>query len=155
MVLYSKPAVMPGSEAFDPELCRITGRGRNTAMILLDQMDSRPIYEQIAEKLSDLMLKGILSENTPLPSVRSLAAELSINPNTVQRAYIELERMGCIYSVKGKGSFVAAIDGLKTRRCDELKALVRADIEKARQAGVTEDELTAVVRNVYSGGIKT
>ena len=57
-------------------------------MILLDYKDRRPIYEQIVEKLSDLMVRGVLTENTPLPSVRSLAADLSINPNTVQRAYI-------------------------------------------------------------------
>ena len=76
-------------------------------MIILDYKDRRPIYEQVAEKLEELMLLGVLGENEPLPSVRSLAMELSINPNTIQRAYAELERQGYIYSIQGKGSFVA------------------------------------------------
>ena len=63
-------------------------------MIILDYKDRRPIYEQVAEKLGELMLLGVLGENEPLPSVRSLAMELSINPNTIQRAYAELERQG-------------------------------------------------------------
>lgn len=70
-------------------------------MILLDYKDSRPIYEQVAEKLQELMILGILEEDSQMPSVRSLATELSINPNTIQRAYGELERNGFIYSVQG------------------------------------------------------
>ena len=74
-------------------------------MILIDYKDRRPLYEQIVEKLSDLMVRGILEQDSQLPSVRSLATELSMNPNTIQRAYAELERQGYIYSVKG--SFVS------------------------------------------------
>lgn len=121
-------------------------------MILLDQMDRRPIYEQITEKLSELMIRGILSENSALPSVRNLAAELSINPNTVQRAYIELEREGYIYSVKGKGSFVSPMDKLKAKKLDELNLTLRTDIERARIAGVREEELIQTVRDIYSKG---
>lgn len=121
-------------------------------MILLDQMDRRPIYEQITEKLSELMIRGILSENSALPSVRNLAAELSINPNTVQRAYIELEREGYIYSVKGKGSFVSPIDKLRAKKLDELNLTLRTDIERARIAGVREEELIQTVRDIYSKG---
>ena len=76
-------------------------------MILIDYKDRRPLYEQIVEKLSDLMVRGILEQDSQLPSVRSLATELSMNPNTIQRAYAELERQGYIYSVKGRGSLVA------------------------------------------------
>lgn len=72
-------------------------------MILLDYKDSRPIYEQVVEKLQELMLLGVLEEDDQMPSVRSLAMELSINPNTIQRAYGELERQGYIYMVKGRG----------------------------------------------------
>ena len=71
-------------------------------MILLDYKDRRPIYEQVVAKLEELMLLGVMKENEPLPSVRSFAMELSINPNTIQRAYVELERQGYIYTVKGK-----------------------------------------------------
>ena len=65
-------------------------------MILLDLKDSRPIYEQVVEKMQELMMLGILEEDGQMPSVRSLAMELSINPNTIQRAYGELERRGYI-----------------------------------------------------------
>ena len=67
-------------------------------MILLDYKDRRPIYEQVVSKFEELMLLGAMKENEPLPSVRSLAMELSINPNTIQRAYVELERQGYIYT---------------------------------------------------------
>ena len=82
-----------------------TERGKDG--IVLDYRDSRPLYEQVAERLRELMFKGALPQDAQLPSVRSLATELSINPNTIQRAYTELERQGYIYSIKGKGSFVA------------------------------------------------
>ena len=73
-------------------------------MIHLDYKDSRPIYEQVADRLKELMILGVLEEDGQMPSVRSLATELSINPNTIQRAYAELERNGFIYSVKGSRS---------------------------------------------------
>jgi GntR family transcriptional regulator len=119
-------------------------------MILLDYKDRRPIYEQIVEKLSDLMVRGVLLENTPLPSVRSMAADLSINPNTVQRAYIELERQGYIYSLKGKGSFVAGMDQITRQKQADLLAAFDAVVEKASAAGIAEDALLNEVRKLYS-----
>jgi len=74
------------------------GGKENVSMILIDYKDRRPLYEQIVEKLSDLMVRGILEQDSQLPSVRSLATELSMNPNTIQRTYTELERQGYIYS---------------------------------------------------------
>ena len=88
-------------------------------MIVLDYRDRRPLYEQITERFQELMYKEILKENEKLPSVRSLAMELSINPNTIQRAYTELERQGFIYSVKGRGSFVADSKRLRAERLRE------------------------------------
>ena len=76
-------------------------------MFILDYKDRRPIYEQLTDRLKEAIAHEIWKENEQLPSVRSLAVDLSINPNTIQRAYAELERQGFIYSVKGKGSFVA------------------------------------------------
>ena len=76
-------------------------------MIHLDYRDSRPIYTQIADNFRKLILSGILQHDDKLPSVRELATELSINPNTIQRAYRELEAEGWIASVAGKGSFVS------------------------------------------------
>ena len=76
-------------------------------MILIDYSERRPIYEQVAEKIAELIIRGVLPPESQLPSVRSLAMDLSINPNTIQRAYQELERKGYTYSVPGKGSFVS------------------------------------------------
>ena len=72
-------------------------------MIFIDYNDKRPIYEQVTEKIQTLILNGVLEPDSKLPSVRSLAMELSINPNTIQRAYSELEREGFIYSVREEG----------------------------------------------------
>lgn len=104
-------------------------------MIILDYKDRRPIYEQVAEKLEELMLLGILGENEPLPSVRSLAMELSINPNTIQRAYGELERQGYIYTVKGKGSFVAENSVMKEKRKKDLLIQVSEVIDEGDPPG--------------------
>jgi GntR family transcriptional regulator len=76
-------------------------------MISLNYRDSRPIYEQIRDGLRKLIVTGAMQPDEKLPSVRALAQQLSINPNTIQRAYQALERDGWIYSVRGKGSFVA------------------------------------------------
>ena len=70
-------------------------------MDLIDYRDSRPIYEQISERYKTLILKGVLEPGEQMPSVRQLAMELSTNPNTVQKAYAELERQGFLYTVKG------------------------------------------------------
>ena len=77
-------------------------------LIQIDYQDKRPIYEQVVEKMQNLIVRGILSMDEKIPSVRSLAIELSINPNTIQKAYQELEKLGYIYTVKGRGNFVAS-----------------------------------------------
>lgn len=100
-------------------------------MILLDYKDSRPIYEQVVEKLQELMLLGILEEDSQMPSVRSLATELAINPNTIQRAYGELERGGFIYMVKGRGSFVGSIKRLREAKRGELAKRLGAMAKEA------------------------
>ena len=76
-------------------------------MISINYRDGRPIYEQIEDNLRKLMVSGVLAADEKLPSVREMAASLAINPNTIQRAYRELEAKGYIYSVPGKGSFVS------------------------------------------------
>ena len=118
-------------------------------MIILDYKDRRPIYEQVAEKLEELMLLGILGENEPLPSVRSLAMELSINPNTIQRAYGELERQGSIYTVKGKGSFVAENSVMKEKRKKDLLIQVSEVIDEAIRLGISGEEIKNMVEIQY------
>lgn len=114
-------------------------------MILIDYKDRRPIYEQVIEKFQQMILCGALEPDSPMPSVRSLAMELSLNPNTIQRAYQELERQGYIYTLKGKGSFVS--DSIKA--ADHKRKEVQEELEKcvsnAIMAGITEDELRNLV----------
>lgn len=78
-------------------------------MVNLDYRDARPIYTQICDGLRDQILAGVLRQGDKLPSVRELAARLTINPNTIQRAYRELEMQGWVASVAGKGCFVCGI----------------------------------------------
>lgn len=115
-------------------------------MINLDYKDKRPIYEQIMDKMKELMVMGAFPENTRLPSVRSFAVELSINPNTIQRAYAELERQGYIYSVKGKGSFVADNERLRDLKVDEIKGRLIEILESAKKIGMSDEEIMNVVK---------
>ena len=111
-------------------------------MIILDYRDTRPLYEQIVDKFQMLILSGALEPNSRMPSVRSLAVELSINPNTIQRAYSELERNGFLYTVKGKGNYVAYSDGLKDVRKQEILEKLRDLKKEALSMGMTVKELT-------------
>lgn len=110
-------------------------------MIHLDYRDSRPIYEQVKDSLRRLMVTGVLAPGDKLPSVRSMASQLSINPNTIQRAYAELESEGYVVSVTGKGSFVAEGDTQNTARKAELTDKVKPILEELRNLGMTREEL--------------
>lgn len=114
-------------------------------MILLDYKDRRPVYEQIVDKFQQMILCGALQQGEPMPSVRSLAMELSLNPNTVQRAYQELERAGYIYSIKGKGSFVSSTGDAAESKRKELMEEFKSCVEKALAAGVKDNELTEIL----------
>lgn len=110
-------------------------------MIRLDYRDARPIYEQVRDGLRSLMVTGVLAAGEKLPSVRSLATELAINPNTIQRAYAELEAEGYIYSVAGRGSFVSAGDGEHLRRVAELTGRLVPLLEELKSLGYTREQL--------------
>ena len=110
-------------------------------MVHLDYRDVRPIYTQIADGFRNQITAGVLRADEKLPSVRELAAELSINPNTIQRAYRQLEALGWIATVPGKGCFVS---GLPEYALDEQKELLHAFDEAALalvQRGFTRKEL--------------
>ncbi len=114
-------------------------------MISLNYRDSRPIYEQIKDGLRKLIVTGAIAADEKLPSVRALATQLSINPNTIQRAYNELEGEGYIYSVPGKGSFATGDSGADTARRQELREKVRELLAELRYLGVTQEELRALL----------
>lgn len=122
-------------------------RLKGGAMIVLDLKDSRPLYEQIVERFQHLILCGALPEDEKLPSVRNLAMELSINPNTIQKAYGELEREGFIYSVKGRGNFVAANNNLKEAKKEELKTQILALVKEGEAIGLTREEIVQLLQS--------
>ena len=119
-------------------------------MILIDYKSRTPIYEQIIENVKTLIVSGVLERDQQLLSVRQLAQELAINPNTIQRAYQELEREGIIYSLKGRGSFVGSSLGeLRTVQQAELLAQLEAVSRELKQLEVSKEQILAVVAQVY------
>lgn len=111
-------------------------------MIQIDYRDGRPIYEQVVDQIEQLAICGVLQADSKLPSVRQLATELSINPNTIQRAYGELEQRGVIYAARGRGNFISGdFSKLRERRLDEIGTQVRSLVKTARDLGATEQRL--------------
>ena len=121
--------------------------------ITVDLRSRTPIFEQIISSVRELVILGIMQPDEPLPSVRSLASELAINPNTIQKAYAELERQGVIYSLSGRGNFVASDIGelCKAHRKALLENAVKAALEAAGH-GVDCEEIVAAVKNALEGG---
>ena len=117
-------------------------------MLTLNYRDSRPIYEQVKDSLRRLMVTGVLAPGDKLPSVRSMASQLSINPNTIQRSYTELEAEGLICSVPGKGSFVSPDRSADLRRRLELTEKFREIAAELRYLGVGQEELLALIKEV-------
>ena len=115
-------------------------------MITLNYRDSRPIYEQIRDGLRKLIVTGALRPDEKLPSVRSMATELAINPNTIQRAYAQLEAEGYIYSIPGKGSFAARVSQGGDGRKEELLEKLREIVTELCYLGLTREEICALIR---------
>ena len=118
-------------------------------MIQINYRDTRPFYQQIKDNVRHLVVSGALKKDDKLPSVRELAASLAINPNTIQRAYVELERQGYIYTVKGKGSFVADNTVMKEKRKKEVLLQVSDMIDEAIRVGIPGDEIKNMVEIQY------
>ena len=114
-------------------------------MIAINYRDPRPIYEQIQAELRRLMLTGALPPGSRLPSVRELAGQLAINPNTIQRAYRELELDGYILSVAGKGSFVAQIDQLAEQQKKQAADAFCTAAQRLRALGLSVEELASLL----------
>ncbi len=119
-------------------------------MFTIDALSRRPVYEQIVEQAERFILLGVLTADAQLPSVRSLSLTLAINPNTIQKAFTELDTRGLIYAVPGIGNFVspdakAKLSEHKRRRVDELKQLAG----ELKLAGLTKEELIQQLDSVY------
>lgn len=115
-------------------------------MITVDYKDRRPIYEQLIANITELALSGELEPEQQLPSVRQLASQLGINPNTISKAYVELERRGVIYSVSGKGSFVNSdLSAAAGDRRKELEQQLRECIRDLKRIGADKNRLLDII----------
>ena len=123
------------------------------SVITVDTLSRRPIYEQLVENIKNCVLRGVLKSGEQLPSVRALAGELAVNPNTVQKAYTELERLGIIISVSGKGSFISGnTDALTEAHRREAISRLGTAIREALGAGITVDEIAALLHEEAGNG---
>ena len=110
-------------------------------MLNINYRDGRPVYAQIKDELRLLIVTGAVEPNGKMPSVRELAQELAINPNTIQRAYRELESEGYIYSVPGKGSFAGENREVGTDRRDDLLRQFDEAVRELSFLGISGEEL--------------
>ena len=113
-------------------------------MIVIDYQNRKPIYEQIVDRFQMLIIKGVLGPDAQMPSVRSLAAELSINPNTIQKAYSILEQQGFIYPVKGRGAFVSGDRALKEKKTEVFFGKLRELVKEAKEGLVPAEDSTVL-----------
>ncbi len=119
----------------------------------ISNSSGQPIYEQIIAQIKNLILSGELQEGHALPSMRLLAKELRISVITTKRAYEELEREGFIFSVTGKGSFVAPqnVNLIREQHLREIESQMQAIVEKAGYCGLSLEELIEILTLVYKG----
>ena len=120
-------------------------------MFVVDVMSRVPVYEQIIKQVEEQVLTGILKEGDKLPSVRSLSVKLSINPNTIQKAYTELDRRQLIITVPGKGSFISekAIEVVRANSREKMTELNKI-IRELALAGVTKEEIINNIEEVFN-----
>ena len=112
-------------------------------MLNLNYRSGQPIYEQVQSGLRRLIITGVIPAGDKLPSVRALAAQLAINPNTIQRAYESLEQEGYAYSVPGKGSFAALPRDVTDKRREELLAKLDAIVQELVYLGMGREDIAA------------
>jgi GntR family transcriptional regulator len=118
-------------------------------MFELDIRSRQPIYEQLVEKLKELIMNNILKVDEQLPSVRTLAQQLTINPNTIQKAYRELERQGYIYSVPGRGSFVSESSSIiNTEKLEKVKQELIKLLSEAVYLGITKEDIVTLFEKI-------
>lgn len=119
-------------------------------MYQVDNQSRVPAYEQIVLQIEKYILTGILAAGDQLPSVRAMSLQLHVNPNTVQKAYTELDRRGLIFTTLGKGAFVSeeATDILKREKRSEMPKLVD-QIREIAMTGIEKQELIEIIEKVY------
>lgn len=122
-------------------------------MFQLDYMDHSPLYEQIKEKIKALIISGVLKPNERVPSVRELAQSLTINPNTIHKAYKELELEGYIYSIRAKGSFVTPINRkINPGRQGDLMLELEKLVSELAYLNIPQEQLLSKIEEIYKKG---
>ena len=120
-------------------------------MIKIDSRNSRPIYEQIIDSIKENILKGILRPGDKLPSVREMSSMITANPNTVSRAYMELERQGVTETLRGKGTFVSSNYKPKVEEesMEKLKDDIKKIIVEAYYMGIEKEDMIQIIDDLY------
>lgn len=121
-------------------------------MFSLDYKSRLPIYEQLYNSITRLAALGGIEPNEQLPSVRTLAQQLSVNPNTVQKAYQNLERDGIIYSIPGKGSFIVPDISALAQKKELMRKKLAETIQSAVNIGITKEEILQMVHDFFVEG---
>lgn len=122
-------------------------------MIPINLKSGIPIWEQIRNQLKKQILMGVWSAGEQLPSVRNLASELGINPNTIQRAYTELEREGLTYTVTGKGCFVEDdLSAIQIKKSSEALEKLDVLLKEIKDSGIDRDTVIRKVNKLYKEG---
>ena len=122
-------------------------------MFLLNPRSKQPLYEQLVEQLRMQIILGGMKAGAAMPSVRQMATELGINPNTIQKAYRRMEEEGMILSVPGKGSFVSDnLAEMLTKQREDQRNKARLILLSCREMGITKEEITQMVEEIYKEG---
>lgn len=120
-------------------------------MISIDPRSSIPIYEQIIQNTKDAILKNLISPGEKLPSIREMASILLTNPNTVSKAYSELERQNIIETLRGKGTYICenVIEKLREEKMQTLVENLKDIIQEAKSLEFSEDKLCSLIKDMY------
>jgi len=122
-------------------------------MFKLDYSDGKPIYEQIKDNLKQLIIDGVLKVDDRIPSVRELAVSMAINPNTIQKAYKELEFEGYVYSVRAKGVFVASVDKItEDKNTEKLYKNLEDALRELYFVGESKQRVLVSVDKIFERG---
>jgi len=119
----------------------------------LNPRSKQPLYEQLVEQLRRQIVLGGMKAGAAMPSVRQLATELGINPNTIQKAYRRMEEEGMILSIPGKGSFVSDdLADMLTKQREDQRSKAKQMLQSCREMGLTKEEITQMVEEIYKEG---
>lgn len=122
-------------------------------MFKLDYSEGKPIYEQIKDNFKQLIIEGVLKTDDRIPSVRELAISMAINPNTIQKAYKELEFEGYVYSVRAKGVFVASVDKItEDKNTDKLYKNLEDALKELYFVGEDKSKVLDTVDRIFERG---